>query len=140
MLHRAIDWPDLVGQLTGLAHIATADAEGTPAVAIVSAIVEDDHLWFQTRSGSRKARNLVANDRIAMMWQPGSEVYLWGVAEVSNDIATKQRLWSQWPYDAAGFFGEPEREDVVLVRVAPRRASMMAMGTDGPERLVWESD
>ena len=74
-----------------------------------------------------------------MMWQSGSEAYLWGSVEVVDDVPTKERLWQSWPYEAAGFFGSPERPDVVLLRIEPTRSSVMAAGPDGPSRLMWHA-
>jgi general stress protein 26 len=133
-----MDWNDVTPHLTGLAHIATTGPDG-PAVAVVAPMVEGDVVWVQTRRSSHKARNLVVDPQIAMMWQSGSETYLWGTVEVVDDVPTKERLWSLWPYEAAGFFGSPERPDVVLLRVDPTRATVMAAGPDGPSRLLWHA-
>lgn len=133
-----MDWNDVVPHLTGLAHIATTGPDG-PAVAVVSPMVEDDHLWIQTHASSRKARNLAVSDGIALMWQAGSEAYLWGSAVVVDDVATKERLWSQWPYDASGFFGTADNSAVVLLRVTPARATVLSRGENGPERTRWAS-
>ena len=64
------------------------------------------------------------------MWDPGSEAYLQGRAELVGDVAQKRVLWGsgQLPYDPAGFFGAPDNPDLVLVRVHPERATVMADG------------
>jgi len=132
-----VEWNDVVPHLTGLAHVATTDADGHPAVAVVSPIVEDGTIWFQTRASSQKARNLVADRGIALMWQPGGEVYVWGEADVIADAAVKARLWPTWNYDAVSFFGAPDDPGVVVVRVTPTRATVLTGGEPGPQRQRW---
>lgn len=132
-----MDWNDVTPHLTGLAHIATVGADGVPAVAVVSPLVEDEQLWISTFRWSQKARNLAHRDEIAMMWQAGSEAYVWGSVAIVEEAATKARLWSQWPYDASGFFGTPDNPAVVLLQVTPSRATVLSHGASGPERSRW---
>jgi general stress protein 26 len=132
-----VDWIDVVPHLTGLTHIATSDAAGHPAVAIVSALVVDDDVWFQARRTSTKVRNLLENPSIALMWQPAGEAYVWGDATVIDDVDVKRRWWPDWHYDAAEFFGSPDDPGVVVVRVTPARATVLVGGDSGPERLRW---
>jgi len=134
-----VPWAEVLGHLTGLAHLATADPSGRPAVAIVSCVADDDVLWAQTRRSSRKAANLAANPEAALMWQAGSEAYVWTRGEVSDDVATKQALWSRWAYDASSFFGSPDDPGVVLLRFTPVRASVMTAVDGAPARLVWRA-
>lgn len=132
-----LTWADIASQLTGLAHAATASADGAPHVAVVAPVLEGDGLWIFTLRSSRKARNLAANPRMSLMWRPGSEVYLTAGAELVDDAADKARLWARpdLPFDPAGFFGTPDNPAFVLVRVTPRRA--VVMGATG--RSVWSA-
>ena len=129
-------WDDVAAQLTGLAHVATASADGTPHVAVVAPVLEGRQLWIFTMRSSRKARNLAANPRISLMWRPRSEIYLTADAELVDSADDKARLWarSDLPFDPVGFFDTPDNPDFVLVRVTPRRAVVM-----GPPagRAVW---
>lgn len=133
-----MDWDDVTPHLTGLTHIATSNAAGDAAVAVVSALIVDGEVLFQARRTSTKVRNLVENPSIAMMWQPGAEAYVWGDALVVEDVEVKRRHWAEWPYDASGFFGSPDDAGVVLVRVTPRRATVMTAVDGRPHRIVWQ--
>lgn len=137
MEDRDATWDEVVPHLVGLAHLATADDVGDPAVAIVSPLVGDGVVWAMTRRTSTKARNVARRSAVALMWQSDGEAYLWGDATVVDSVEEKVRRWSSWQYDAAGFFGSPERDDVVLLRIRPRRATVLAAGADGPVRLRW---
>lgn len=132
-----LSWADVAAQLTGLAHVATASADGAPHVAVVAPVLEGDRLWIFTLRSSKKARNLAANPRISMMWRPGSEIYLTADAELVDGADDKARLWARpdLPFDPAGFFGSPDNPAFVLVRVTPRRA--VVMGPSG--RSVWSA-
>ncbi|MDH4078105.1 MAG: pyridoxamine 5'-phosphate oxidase family protein [Acidimicrobiia bacterium] len=132
-----ISWSDIAGQLTGLAHVATASADGEPHVAVVAPVLEGDVLWIFTMRSSRKARNLAANPRISLMWRPQSEIYITARAELVDSAEDKARLWARTdlPFDPAAFFGTPDNPGFVLVRVTPRRA--VVMGPTG--RAVWSA-
>ena len=62
-----MEWNDIAPHLVGLAHIATSTPDGQPAVAVVSPLVEGDHIWVSTHRTSAKAKNLVVNPHIALM-------------------------------------------------------------------------
>lgn len=132
-----LTWADVAAQLTGLANVATASADGAPHVAVVAPVLEGDVLWIFTLRSSRKARNMAANPRISLMWRPGAEIYLTADAELVDEADDKARLWARadLPFDPAGFFGTPGNPAFVLVRVTPRRA--VVMGPSG--RSVWSA-
>ena len=136
-----MDWDELAGLLTdgGLAHIATASADGRPHVAVVAPFVEGDRLWIFTMRGSGKAKNLAENPRIALMWRSGSEIYVRAEAGLVDDPAEKARLWQSdlLPFDPVGFFGTPDNPDLLLVRVTPQSATVLGMGPTGPSRRTW---
>lgn len=132
-----MQWSDVVPHLTGLAHLATTDSRAHPGIAVVSPLVDGDAVWFQTRAGSRKARNVAEVPHVALIWQGNGEAYLWGDAVVVTDVAEKRRRWTEWNYDAASFFGDPADDGVVLVRIAPSRATVLAAGDAGPVRSTW---
>jgi general stress protein 26 len=136
-LDRAMTWADIAPQLTGQAHIATVRADGSPHVAVVAPLVEGQEIWIFTRRSSRKARNLAADGRIALMWRPQSELYVYGRAQLIDDPATKARLWATegLQFDPAGFFGSADHPDFVVIRVIPERA--IVIGPTG--RTTWNA-
>jgi len=68
--------------------LATVSAEGQPHVMPVWAVWLDDRLWFSSASGSRKARNLVAEPRCSMATEdPVEPVVVHGPAERISDRA-----------------------------------------------------
>lgn len=132
-------WSDVVPHLTGLAHLATSDPDGRPAVGLVSPLIADGVVWAQTRRSSRKATNVAANPEVALMWEADGEIYVWGVAELIDDVDTKREWWPTWHYDAASFFGDPADPGVVLLRITPARATLLVAGEAGPVRRVWSA-
>lgn len=134
----SFSWSDVVAQLNGVASVATVSPTGEAHVAIVSPAVVDDSIWFGAYRSSAKARNLVANPSVALAWTPGPEAYVWGRAELVDDLDQKRSLWDgTWTYDPAMFFRSPDHPDYVLVRVTADRALVMTMGADGPQANRW---
>jgi general stress protein 26 len=136
-----MEWNDVAAHVAGagLAHIATADADGRPHAAKVAVVVDGEDLVFFTMRTSGKARNLAENPRIALMWDPLAEIYVWGDAELVSDVTDKTRIWEsgRLPHDPVGFFGSPGNDDLVLVRIHPTRASVATADANGPRRDTW---
>lgn len=88
-------WDDVLGYINGagLGHLATASVQGEPHSALVFVVRRGDDLYFTMRTTSNKARNLVANPRLSVMWQGnGAETYLWGEvadAHTTGDFSEK---------------------------------------------------
>ena len=76
----AVAWSDITPHLTGFANLATATQHGDPHVSVVMAYVEGDTIWIFTNAGSGKARRIASNGRVALMWRPGPEAYVYGTA------------------------------------------------------------
>jgi general stress protein 26 len=134
------EWSEVASHLTGIAHAATASSDGTPHVSVVAAVVEGDVIWIATNRSSGKATNLRANPRIALVFRPGSESYVSGTVEIIEDADEKRRRWSGFfPYDAAAFFGPPEDDSVVLLKVQPTSAIVMTQGGSGLHRHRWHA-
>jgi general stress protein 26 len=126
--------------LTGVASMATVTPDGDPHVAVVTPVVIDDVIWIGTYRSSQKAANLLARPSIALVWSTDAEAYVWGRAELLDDVQRKRSMWDDtWPYDPAMFFSTPDNPDYVLVRVTPRRAMVMRFGEHGPERSRWSA-
>jgi general stress protein 26 len=135
-----LEWDGVAAQLTGMAHAATAARDGTPHVSVVAAVVDGDSIWITTRRSSGKAVNLAENPRIALVFRPGSESYVSGTVEIVDDVDEKRRRWSGFfPYDATAFFGSPENEGVVLLKVRPTSAIVMTQDATGLHRHRWRA-
>lgn len=139
-MHTDVSWEAISIHLTGLAHLATVTAGGDPHVSVVSPAIDGDTIWIGASTRSQKVRNLVANPRAALMWQPGAEAYVRGDAIVVSDVETKVRLWgTAWAYDAVAFFGSPDHPEYALIRVRPTSASVVTGGPEGHGRLNWQA-
>lgn len=136
-----MQWSDVTAHLTGLANLATATAQGDPHVSVVMPLLDGDVLWVFTRRSSGKARRIAANPRVALMWRPGAESYVYGTAELVADLDTKRALWARTdlPFDPAGFFGTVDNPDHVLIRITPQRAVVMVHDGTGLQRLSWHT-
>ena len=139
-MDQPLEWDDVAGHLTGIAHAATATVDGTPHVSVVAAVVEGDVIWIATKKSSGKATNLRANPQIALVFRPGSSSYVSGTVEIIDDAEEKRRLWSGFfPFDATSFFGPPENESVVLLKVRPTAATVLKQDESGLQRLRWRA-
>ncbi len=124
------------------AHLATVGADGAPDVVPVHPCWEDETLWVMIGTDSVKARNVAANDAVALHWQVGDSsgfdsLLVWGTATVHDDLETKQRLWTGvFDYDLSGFApGGPDASPgTAFLAVHPTRATLLRnMGTGGRE-------
>jgi general stress protein 26 len=139
-MDRQLSWDDVAAHLTGLANAATASSDGTPHVSVVAAVVDGDSIWITTKRSSGKAINLAENPRIALVFRPGSESYVSGTVEIVDDADEKRRRWSGFfPYDAESFFGPPENDGVVLLKVRPTAATVLTQDESGLHRRRWEA-
>ena len=127
--------------LSPWAHIATVGADGAPDVVPIHPCWEGDVMWALIGRTSVKARNVLADDRVAMHWQvteKGDGVEVWGTASVHDDLETKRRLWNGvFDYDLKLFSpGGPEGSpDAAFLRIVPQRAmALKAYGMGGIER------
>ena len=135
-----LEWDEVATHLTGIAHAATSSRDGIPHVSVVAAVVDGDAIWIATNRSSGKAANLAVNPRIALVFQPGSESYVSGTVEIVDDADEKRRRWSGFfPYDAASFFGPPDNDSVVLLKVRPTSAIVMTQDESGLQRHRWHA-
>ena len=136
-----MEWSNVTAHLAGLANLATSSADGDPHVSVVMPVIDDAVLWIFSRAGSGKARRIADNGRVALMWRPGAEAYLYGTAELVHDLDTKRALWARTdlPFDPAGFFGTVDDPDHVLIRITPTRAVVMVHDGNGLRRLTWRA-
>lgn len=123
------------------AHLATVGADGRPDVVPVHPCWEGDDLWIMVGTTSVKARNVAANEQVALHWQvteSGDGVEVWGRASVHADTATKRRLWrGVFDYDLDAFApGGPDASpDTGFMKVEIERAMVMkAYGMGGIRR------
>ena len=137
----SIEWTDVASYLTGFAHLATVCPNGDPHVAKVAPAVEDDVIWIATRASSRKARNVAAHPRAALMFEPAAEAYVRADVELVDDLAERDRIWHAglFPFPLEGFFGSYDHPDFVLLHLRPTSAIVMAQGDSGLVRLTWRA-
>jgi PPOX class probable F420-dependent enzyme len=112
------------------AHVATVLPDGSPHSVPVWVGWEGDRIAFLTSPGSRKARNIAVDPRVALSVtdaaNPSSMATVRGRAErVDGDAA-----WAIIDRLAAKYIGGPYplREDRVIFLVAPEHAWGMAFG------------
>ncbi|MDQ6614462.1 MAG: pyridoxamine 5'-phosphate oxidase family protein [Actinomycetota bacterium] len=119
--------------------MASAGTDGWPHVSVVSPAVEGELLWIATRASSGKAGNIRVNPRVALVWQPGAEIYVWGRASWVEEDGEKQRLWESgvFPFDLAGFFGTWAHPGFIFIKVEPVSALVLSQGTEGLSRRRW---
>jgi general stress protein 26 len=132
-------------RLSPWAHLATVGADGKPDVVPVHPAWEDDTLWIMTFADSVKARNLAAQQDVALHWQvdeSGDGVEVWGTASIHDDLETKRRLWTGvFDYDLNAFApdGPEGSPQAVFVAVRPERAvALRGFGVGGRE--AWSAD
>ncbi len=127
--------------LSPWAHLATVGADGAPDVVPVHPCWEGDVLWTMLGTGSVKAKNVAANNSVALHWQVtevGDGVELWGTAELFDDVETKRRLWDDvFDYDLNAFApGGPDNSpETGFLAITPTRALVLKQyGMAGSQR------
>ncbi len=130
-------------RLSPWAHLATVRPDGQPDVVPVHPCWEGDVLWVMIGMDSRKARNVAANDKVALHWQvteTGDGVELWGTATLHDDLDTKRRLWTGvFDYDLNAFApGGPDNSPGTgFLAVRPTKALvLLAYGMRGSHTWV----
>jgi pyridoxine/pyridoxamine 5'-phosphate oxidase len=114
--HDPIPWSRASNQLAEQASegkgrtcwLATADPDGTPHLAAVGAIWDEDQFYFTSGPKLRKSRNLAANPRCAISVSLNDiDVVVEGVARKVTDASTLERVANLyaslgWPARASG--------------------------------------
>lgn len=128
-------------RLSMWAHLATVRPDGTPDVVPVHPCWEGDTMWIMCGTDSVKARNVVANPKVALHWQvteAGDGVEMWGTAVVLDDLETKRRLWNGvFDYDLNAFApgGPDSSPGTGFMAVTPTKALYLATyGIGGAHR------
>ena len=117
--------------LSPWAHLASVGADNKPDVVPVHPCWEGDDCWVMLGASSVKARNVRANDEVAMHWQVtevGDGIEVWGTAEIFTDLETKRRLWDDvFDYDLNAFApGGPDNSpDTAFLKIKPSRAIIL---------------
>ncbi len=127
--------------LSPWAHLATVGADGQPDVVPIHPCWEGETLWTMLGVGSVKARNVAANENVALHWQVtevGDGVEVWGTAELVTDVETKRRLWTDvFDYDLNAFApGGPDNSpETGFLAIQPNRALVLKQyGMGGMQR------
>ena len=128
-------------ELSPWAHIASVGADGAPDVVPVHPCWEGDVLWAMIGKDSVKARNVAANNQVALHWQvteKGDGLEVWGSAKVYDDVETKRRLWEGvFDYNLSDFApgGPDDSPGTAFVAITPSRALWLsAYGMGGADR------
>lgn len=136
-------WNDVVAAADELgwpAYLGTADTSGRPHVSVVAPGMTDATVWVATRRGTRKLANIAANPHVFLHWSVGGEgpgeLFIRGTAAIHDGEHERRRLWTEanLPYDPDAFFGGPDNDDVVFVRIDVTVARLL--GPDGA-RMTW---
>lgn len=127
--------------LSPWAHLASVGADNKPDVVPVHPCWEGDDCWVMLGTTSVKARNIEANNQVAMHWQvteSGDGVEIWGGAELFDDLETKRRLWTDvFDYDLNAFApGGPDNSpNTVFMKITVDRAIILHQyGMGGTDR------
>lgn len=131
-----LTWQEFAGGARAcgwVAYVATADASGRPHVGVVSpGFADDGVIWFGTRPGTTKTRNLRDRREVAFHWPIGStdapgECFARGTATLHTDALARQQVWDSgvMPYDLRQFFGSPDNDDHLFVEVLVTSASIL---------------
>lgn len=121
---------------------ATVTGEGGPQAAVIGVAVSDElELVFDTLATSRKARNLRANPRVALVigWDHGQTAQLEGLADepVGAELRRVQDVYLRRFPDGHARAALP---DIVYVRVVPSWIRYTDFRTTPPTVAVFEGD
>jgi PPOX class probable F420-dependent enzyme len=122
--------PDLFNG-PNIAHVATLMPDGAPHSVPMWVAVEDGAIAFLCAPGSRKARNLDRDDRVAISITAHDNP--WVMATVRGRVARRvegDEAWEIIDRIAHKYIGGPYpmREDRVVYLIAPERAWEQAYG------------
>ncbi|HSJ27688.1 MAG TPA: pyridoxamine 5'-phosphate oxidase family protein [Acidimicrobiia bacterium] len=144
----ALDWDTFVSAAAAsswVTYLGTVDSAGRPHVSVVAPGFTAGSVWFATRIGSKKYRNLRADPAAAFHWPVGNaaapgEVIARGSALLYDSAEDRLRLWNSavLPYDMSGSFGSPDNPDFGFVEVRVDEARLL--GPDFVARRWLRSD
>jgi len=124
--------------------LCTTNEDGSPHVTAVGALWVDDAFWFQTGSGTRKARNVSRDPRCSVAVSlHGADVVVEGAATRVSEPAVLARIAKAWADQ--GWPAEPDESGTGITapfnapsqgeppwnvyRIAPRSATVV-LGTE----------
>jgi PPOX class probable F420-dependent enzyme len=113
-----------------VARIATVDPNGTPHVVPVCFALEENTLYVASDYGSRKIRNLRANEKISVIvdeyeedWKKLKGVYLTGVAEIVEPGPEFSKARSLLKEKYPQYTSLPIKEgETAIIKILPRKA------------------
>ena len=77
--------------------LTTINKDGSPHVTAVGAVWDGDNFWFQTADRTRKAKNIVRDQRCSVsLTVDGSDVVVEGTADKVTDPDTVARIAEIW--------------------------------------------
>jgi PPOX class probable F420-dependent enzyme len=111
--------------------LVTLGGDGHPQARIVDPLAPGEGLevWIATRPATRKVGEIRADARVSLLYfDPAGPAYvtLLGRAELVTDPAERVRRWKE---EWAPFYKDAHRgDDLVLIRVRPRRLEVVSEG------------
>jgi general stress protein 26 len=137
----SISWSELQEAVAAAGDglfLATADANGLPHVAYVSAGWGDERLWISSFASSRKIANLRQRPDAAFTCAPSPEMNLLirATARLVTDAEETRRLWDGGvlPYDPGLFFSGPDDPETQFVEFTPTVATIHPLGPGASKR------
>ena len=113
---------DEVMKLLAKQHVAmlTTIDDGHMVARPMGAMKPDDDgiLWFFTQTGSEKAIQITADNRVNLTYADGDYLSVQGTAEMVQDPQRQRELWNK-PVEA-WLQCEPEDPQVSLIKVTPQ--------------------
>lgn len=77
--------------------------------------IEDDSIWFFSKKNSEKVREILKNRNVNVSFSDSDYISISGIAEIVDDVKTKQELWSK---ELDAFYdGGPENDQIILLKV-----------------------
>ena len=136
----AIDWAQAEPQLQNadVFWLSTVRPDGRPHVAPLIGVWQDGGFYFCTGEGEQKAKNLKANNQVAITsgsnaLSEGFDVVVEGEAVVVNDEGGLRRLADAFEAKYGEYWRLPCREGVLTFGVSPTTAFGFGRGSaDGP--------
>ena len=125
-----------------IAYLATVYGE-QPSVRAVTPAFVGMTAYIATEPRSFKVRSTDRNPHVELMHWHGDfrHVRIRGIASMVEDEALKAKMWGEFGYDLADFFGE-DRAEYGLMTIAPTRIELMSLqdyAANTPP-LIWRAE
>jgi general stress protein 26 len=115
----------IVGKLGKAAAFGLVDENGFPFVSTVVALKNYGfrEFWISTGPKSRKTQLIKENEKAGLCYRhKNSNITLYGVAEIVDDLEKKEELWLKWMKNY--FPGGPQDENYVLIKFTVQKSRL----------------